>query len=129
MDYITPEEVLSLTTNDRIKAMPADSDGLKMFIAGAEAMADNYSYNKQKQGFNNVIKLGVMLLIDFLAFSNVGGGAFESESVGNQIQYNMRDNGLKRKLAEFETILGPYIVSGSGGKKIKMSQLVRIGRR
>ena len=106
--------------------MDVDSIGLEMFIAGAESIADSYTFNAKKAGFDNVIKLGVMLLIDYLAFSNVGGGAFESENVGSQIQYNMRDNGLKRKLTEFETILGPYITGGSGGKKIRISRMVRV---
>jgi hypothetical protein len=128
MNYITPSEVLSLTTNDRIKGMAVDSDNLKIFIAGAEAIADSYRYDTSRPGFSSVIKLGVILIIDFIAFSNIGGGAFKSESVGSQINYSINDNGMKRKLAEFETILGPYIVNGSGGKRIRMSQMVRVDR-
>lgn len=129
MAYITPEEVLELTTSSRIQQMDTNSTGLKIFIAGAESIANGYHYNKTSEGFEETMKLGIVLLIDYLAYANVGGGALLSEEIGvNVMAYQMKSNGLKDKMAEFETIMGSYITgvsSSGGGKRIRMTKLYR----
>lgn len=129
MAYITPEEVLELTTNSRIQQMDVTSTGLKIFIAGAESIANGYRYNKTAEGFESTIKLAVVLLIDYLAYANVGGGALLSEEIGTNIMtYQMKDDGLKLKMAEFETLMGSYITgvsSSGGGKRIRTTKLYR----
>jgi hypothetical protein len=124
MAHITPEEMKLLSGSDAIKAM--EPENIQVYIDGATSILDSYVFDQSKSGFSNAIKLASVLLVDHIAFSNIGGGAFNEERM-RDIWYVRGDKGLSKKISEVEIILSAFIVSGGsvGNRRIRMHRMVR----